>query len=344
MNIARIASMPTAPTKPAVKVAPAPVAPTKPVGGDVRVQADPAYQQAIAKWQAWVDAEKKLPLQKGSETRLYLHPEKPAKGTLVMYHGYTAGTWQFEILARQAYDQGYNVVIPRLPGHGLKDKAGKEDPSQLRDAKNWQDYEQFGDETYAMAKGLGGPISTLGLSVGGNIAMSVAERHPVGKVVAYAPFLKPVGAGGTIADVVHVLDKVTFGLAGRALALIPWSWGKECEAQTASGQRPGHSKFSLGTLYGAAEFGRKVTANAGKITAPIEYFTTGSDDAADEETIRKAFQAEGGDDGWYFYPKAEGIPHPMVHPMEDKGKGQTPELYRMTMQFLNSGKPINRAG
>jgi hypothetical protein len=141
---------------------------------------------------------------------------------------------------------------------------------------------------------------------------------------------------------VHVLDKFTFGLAGRALALVPWGWGKECEAETASGKRPGHSKFSLGTLYGAAEFGRRVTANAAKLTSPIEYFTTGADDAADEDTIHKAFMAEGGNDGWYFYPKAEGIPHPMVHPQEDKGKGQTPELYRMTLQFLNTGTPINR--
>ncbi|MDB5099349.1 MAG: alpha/beta hydrolase [Cyanobacteria bacterium RYN_339] len=353
MNIARIANVPTTPTP--VKVVPTPqsiltsgptrsggLGPTRTPPVDVRVVADPGYAAAIAKWQAWQAAEKQLPLQTGSETRTYIHPEKPAKGTLIMYHGYTAGTWQFDLLAKQAYNDGYNVVIPRLPGHGMKDAKGVEDPSKLLTAKDWQQYESFGDQTYAMAQGLGGPISTLGLSVGGNIAMSVAERHPVGKVVAYAPFLKPIGIGGKIADVVHVLDKFTFGLAGRALALVPWGWGKETEAETASGKRPGHSKFSLGTLYGAAEFGRRVTGDAAKIKAPIEYFTTGADDAADEGTIHKAFLAEGGDDGWYHYPTAEGVPHPMVHPQEDKGKGQTPELYKLTMQFLDSGKVINR--
>jgi esterase/lipase len=325
-----------------VPVVSRPVAPAARNGsGDVRVLSP--YQQAVAAWQAVLEDEKKLPLQKGSETRLYLHPTPAPKGTLVMYHGYTAGTWQFDILAKQAYEDGYNVVIPRLPGHGLKDKNGKEDPSQLLTAKNWHDYETFGDKTYEMAKALGGPVSTLGLSVGGNIALHVAEHHEVGKVVAYAPFLRPIGLGGTIADIVHVLDKVTFGLVGRALAYIPWGWGKETEAQTASGQRPGHAIFNLGTLYAAAEFGRKVTDNAAMIDENVEYVVTEIDDAADEGAIKKAFDRSRGQDGWYFYPKQEGVPHPMTHPMEDRGAGHTPELYKKTLEFLNTGKPFAHA-
>jgi esterase/lipase len=308
------------------------------------VSAGMAYQTAKARWMAFVQAETKLPLQTGTQTRLFLHDGPAPKGTLIMYHGFTAGSWQFEPLAKKAFDDGYNVVIPRLPGHGFKDVKGAEDPSQLLDARNWQQYEKFGDQTYEMAKALGGPVGVLGLSVGGDIAMSVAERHQVNRVVAYAPFLKPAAVGGKIADVVHFLDGVTFGLAGRALAKIGWGWGKQCEIDTATGKRPGHSKFSLGTLYGAAEFGRKVTADAAKIKAPVEYFTTGADDAADEAAILIAFTLDGGTahSGWYHYPKAEGIPHPMVHPMEDKGKGQTPALYNMSLKFLDSGKPINR--
>lgn len=304
------------------------------------------FAAAKARWEAYVADEAKLPLQKGSQTRLYLHDGPAPKGTLIMYHGYTAGGWQFDALAQKAYADGYNIVIPRLPGHGFKDARGVEDPSHLLDASDWQDYAKFGDQTYALAQGLGGPISTLGLSVGGDIAMYVAEHHDVAKVVAYAPFLRPVGAGGTIADIVHALDKVTFGLAGRALKWIPWGWGKEAEAQTAAGIRPGHSKFSLGTLYGAAEFGRQVTADSGKITAPVEFFTTGADDAADLGAIEKAYAASGGDarDGWYHYPKSEGIPHPMVAKQEDNGKGQTPQLYADTMTFLDTGKRIERPG
>jgi esterase/lipase len=294
--------------------------------------------------QAWINvqaAESKLPLQKGMQTQLFLHEGPAPKGTIVMYHGYTAGPWQFTALAKKAYADGYNVVIPRLPGHGFKDANGKEDPSHLLDAKNYMQYQTFGDETYAKAAALGGPVSVVGLSVGGDIAMDVAERHAVAKVVEYAPFLAPAGAGGKIASVVHVLDKVTFGLAGRGLAHVGWGWGKESEQQTRDGSRPGHAIFSLGTLYGAAEYGRMVNANAKKITAPIEFFTTGADTAADEGAIKRAYTSTNatGQDGWYHYPKAENVAHAMI---EERGIGQTPKQQDLTLRFMDGSGPINR--
>lgn len=307
---------------------------------------------SIKRLQAIMAAETHLSLQKGSETLLFLHadPTRPSKGTIIMYHGFTAGSWQFEILAKQASEAGYDVYVPRLPGHGLMDRrstAGAiiEDPSQLLTAKNWRDYQTFAERTYLDARGLGGPVHVMGLSVGGNIALEVAERHPeISRVVAYAPFLKPPGFAGRIIDVVRMLDKVTFGLAGRALSWVPWGWGKECEAETARGDRPGHSKFNLGCIYAATQLGSKLVKEAPAIKAPVQFFTTAVDDAADEGTIRKLHDRAGGDPrhGWYHYPTAEGVPHPMVHPREDKGHGQTPALYAMTLRFLETGVPLDR--
>lgn len=67
-----------------------------------------------------VDAERTMSLQQGTQSGVYLQPG-PARGTIVMYHGFTAGSWQFELLARRAYADGFNVYAPRLPGHGLND-------------------------------------------------------------------------------------------------------------------------------------------------------------------------------------------------------------------------------
>ena len=59
--------------------------------------------------------------------------------------------------------------------------------------------------------------------------------------------------------------------------------------------------------------------------------------------LRQAHDAGGAKrNGWYYFPESEGIPHPMVHPMEDKGKGHIPQLYAMTLQFLETGKPLDR--
>lgn len=346
MDIRTRAFVPSRPT-PSRPVSAPSVVKAAPVAPKARVTQAPTtdYASAVAKLKASVTAaEAKLPLQKGSESRFYLHDDRPAKGTIVMYHGFTAGTWQFELLAQKAYDDGYNVYIPRLPGHGMKDAQGVEDPSQLVGAGQWQQYEDFAERTYQEAKSLGGPVHVMGLSVGGNIALGVAEKHPdVADVVAYAPFLQPK-SGGPLFKIFHALDKVTFGQAGKLLNLIPFHWDEQTRLDTASGKRPGHSKFDLGNIYAASEFGNKLIANAKQIKSPVQYFVTGADDAANEDAIRKTFGAssQNAKDGWYYYPKSEGIPHPMVHPMEDKGKGQTPALYDMTLKFLDSHQPIDR--
>jgi pimeloyl-ACP methyl ester carboxylesterase len=297
--------------------------------------------RAIARLEAELAAERKLPLQEGSQSLVYLHPEQPKRGTLIMFHGFTAGTWQFEPLAKLAYAAGYDVYIPRLPGHGLKDKQGTEDPSQLLTGLNWHQYESFGDHAYDLAKDLGGPVATLGLSVGGNVALAVAERHPeVSKVVAYAPFLWPKERrvqGLFLAT--HAADIATHGLAAPFLNGLTYSWGEACRLDTAAGKRPGHSMFYGGNAYGATELGWKVIADAPRLKAQLQLFATAVDDAADEDALKTLFRRAGAGGGWYYFPAAEGIPHPMVHPMEDNGKGQCPKLYDMTLQFLETGQP-----
>ncbi len=339
-NIANVTPRPVvvSPARPVV-TAPPVVAPPP------AIASSPAREAAIARLRAGVAEEARLPLQKGSETRLYLHEGPAPRGVLVMYHGFSAGTWQFDLLAKQAYEAGYDVVVPRLPGHGLRDAKGVEDPSQLPKAADWKRYQAFAEQTYQLSAGLGGPVSVLGLSVGANVALDVAEHHPeIQRVVAYAPFLRPPGFAGKVIGAVQVLDKVTFGLAGRLLDFVPWGWGKECEAETAAGTRPGHAKFPLGTIYAATQLGSKLIADGPKARAPIQFFVTDVDDAADNATIRKLHDRAGGDprNGWYRFTTPEGIPHPMVHPQEDKGKGHTPLLYAETMKFLASGLPIDK--
>ena len=84
--------------------------------------------------------------------------------------------------------------------------------------------------------------------------------------------------------------------------------------------------------------------DAGKVKAQVQYVTTGADDAADEPATRKTYETtrRNAADGWYFYPQAQGIPHPMVAKQEDHGKGHTPALYDMTLKFLDGGQPVDR--
>ena len=321
----------------------APVSSILPRPGSLGADASPR-DHALARLNAVVDAEKQLPLQSGTQTRAYIQPGQ-AKGTIVMYHGFTAGTWQFELLARKVYAAGFNVYVPRLPGHGFHDANGREDPRQLLTARNWRDYETFADSTFEDVTGLGAPISVIGLSVGGAVALRAAELHDdIVRVVAYAPFMQAHGAAKLGLSFEHLLDVLTFGVAGNTLSLVPGGWGKAVELQTASGERPGHAIFNLGTIYAATLLGREILANASHLKAPVQFFTTAIDHAADETTIRELYKRIGGParQGWYQYPASEKVPHPMIHPYEDGGAGQTPALYEMTLRFLETGQMINR--
>ena len=42
--------------------------------------------------------------------------------SVVLFHGYTNCPQQFRELGQMFYDLGYNVLIPRLPRHGLADR------------------------------------------------------------------------------------------------------------------------------------------------------------------------------------------------------------------------------
>lgn len=295
--------------------------------------------------QALIDSEQQMRLQPG--TRSYWQQQADpakAKGTLVMYHGFTAGTWQYDLLAKKAFDAGYNVYVPRLPGHGFVDANGVISARELPTARTAYQYEDFAERTFQQAASLGAPVSVLGLSVGGAVALRVAERHPdeVQRTVLYAPFLRPRSLGWLF-DGARGADVVPFNLGDGTLSSVNWGWGAECEADEAAGKRGGHCKFSLGNINGALAFGQSALDQASATRHPVQFFVTASDDAAEEDAIKKAYLAAGGAgrNGWYYYPAEEGIPHPMLHPAEDKGKGHTPALYDMTMRAL-AGETINR--
>ncbi|MEB3284856.1 MAG: alpha/beta fold hydrolase [Candidatus Sericytochromatia bacterium] len=303
------------------------------------------YQRAVTAIHQFISSEQRFSLQKGSESRVWLHPDTPSKGTLVMYHGFTAGTWQYEFLAAKAFKAGYNVFVPRLPGHGKKDRTGDEDPSELLTGPQWREYQRFGDQTMELARGLGAPIGVLGLSVGGNVALDVAERHTcIQRTVAFAPFLWPTHERvSRLFTLIAAFDFLFPDRAGPSLNGFTHSWGPECRQETIRGERPGHSYFPASAAYAAAIYGRTVIAAARRANSPLQMFLTANDDAA-EETANREVEKNWGhpQHAIYKFGESEGVPHPMVHPREDRGRGHTPRLYDLTLRFLDDGRPVSR--
>src|SRR5215469_1264509 len=110
---------------------------------------------------------------------------KRTKRAVVFFHGLTNCPEQFRELGHTFYELGYNVLIPRLPRHGLADRRVENltplKAEELRDCA---------DASVDIACGLGEKVYVCGLSAGGTLAAWIAQnRSEVTRAVLIAPAL-----------------------------------------------------------------------------------------------------------------------------------------------------------
>jgi dienelactone hydrolase len=116
-------------------------------------------------------------------TILLAHGRPTARAVLLL-HGLTASPMQCEMLARRLHADGDSVIVPRLPGHGARDRL----TPQLQDLRA-QHLLDAAAEALAIARGLGTSVTVAGFSLGGLLAAWVAQHEHVDHAVAIAPFL-----------------------------------------------------------------------------------------------------------------------------------------------------------
>ena len=107
----------------------------------------------------------------------------PTERVVVWFHGYTNSPGQFAVLAQLCFERGWNVLVPRLPHHGLNDPMTSE--TALLTAEKLA---RSADEVVDIAAGLGKQVVVGGLSMGGVIAGWLAQqRREVELAVLLAP-------------------------------------------------------------------------------------------------------------------------------------------------------------
>lgn len=145
-----------------------------------------SYDAALTAFAAVEAAEAAMPLDPRCHSKLLTHGQKTAR-VVIYFHGLTNCPAQADALAQQLFALGYNVYVPRLPGHG------EADPLTLALATmTAQDLVSTADGAIALAHGLGDEVVVSGLSAGGTLAAWVAQyRGDVGRAIAIAPFLGP---------------------------------------------------------------------------------------------------------------------------------------------------------
>ncbi len=111
------------------------------------------------------------------------HGSRTPRAALLL-HGLSASPTQFAAVAEALYERGYNVFAPRLPRHGhtnrMSDALATLTADDLRSAAR---------ESYDIARELGERVVVVGFSLGGLLALELAQHEPVERVVAIAPLL-----------------------------------------------------------------------------------------------------------------------------------------------------------
>jgi carboxylesterase len=104
---------------------------------------------------------------------------------VILVHGLTNCPQQWAPFADLLFKRGCNVLLPRMPRHGLKDRMTVE-PSRLR-AEELRDY---ADRIVDVAAGLGQQVTIVGLSAGGIVGAWAAQYRPeVTRAILISPSL-----------------------------------------------------------------------------------------------------------------------------------------------------------
>jgi carboxylesterase len=99
---------------------------------------------------------------------IILEHDPPAKKAIVMVHGYPSTPYSFEYAAHRAFEQGYDVYVPLLPGFGTS-------PKDLYRTSFTQWYEYL--ETYYLdLRTAYDHLFVVGTSMGGAMTLRIGER------------------------------------------------------------------------------------------------------------------------------------------------------------------------
>ena len=140
------------------------------------------YDTAMEKIARIQAVEKTQPLQDICHTTVLTHGHK-VEQVIILMHGMTSCPRQFIELGSLLFDQGYNVLIPRMPYNGYTDLETTD--LQYLTMKDLRDSSAT---MVDIAHGLGERVTYTGLSVGGTMAAWVAQyRADVDRAILIAP-------------------------------------------------------------------------------------------------------------------------------------------------------------
>lgn len=241
----------------------------------------PAKPQAAATYQESVARIAMLQRRDAGEvnpvcgTRLLTHGHKTAKA-LVFLHGYTTCPAQADQLAQRYFEQGWNVLIPRMPANGLRDRR----PLSLAQVRS-EDLALYADEVAAASSGLADEVVVAGFSTGGTLTAYIAQRWPIARAVMFAPCFGVANFGRSSN---HLLMKMTLLLPDRLIDYQPVKPGSPPVAQHA------YLAFSTRGLGQILRLGEAIQQGPKPLARDIRVLINDNDPAVDTDSTQRLVQ------------------------------------------------------
>lgn len=284
------------------------------------------YEAALGRFQQIQEAEGS-DLNPVCSSILLTHGQRTERA-VVFFHGYTNCPEQFRKLGQIFYELGYNVLIPRLPRHGLADR-NVQNLSQLK-AEELRD---CADSSVDIACGLGRKVYVAGLSAGGTLAAWIGQnRSEVTRVVLIAPALGFARYDGTrFQKALAVL-----------LPLLPdirryWP-DFDPEALALGHTYPGFSSWALGQLLRVSVATFAAALNQPPRVQDVVLLTSRSDKAVSDYLAWQLISLWRTKGLFKFasvdFPKAMKIEHDMIDPTHKNQ--QTEIVYPVIVSLLNA--------
>jgi len=295
--------------------------------GQIQVENQPieayaAASTAVQALQAADDAARVNPL---CRSKFLTHGEKTAK-TIVLLHGYSSCPQQQAGLAQLFYDRGYNVLVPRLPHHGLADRMTP-DLEKL----TAEELVQFGNHVVDIAQGLGDQVTVAGFSAGGTLASWLAQTRPdIDSAVMMAPLFGsatlPTFLVQPLANLMHIMPN-------------QFTWWDPVLRDTPVPPLHAYPRYSTrgaGEILRLALLTRNLAGNVPPAAKQLLVITNPADDSvsnpAIDEVVGNWRQHEGVNLRTYAFPVDWKLIHDFIDPTQEKQ--QVERVYPVLMEQI----------
>jgi len=277
-------------------------------------------------------------IQKGCEPFFKKAQTAARRGTVLLFHGYTACPQQYEGLSEALAQKGYNVYVPLLPGHGRpflnahpNTRSGKGDdislmPGQYELAR----YYAFSEHMSQLLMPEPRERIVGGLSLGASLAVHSLHRFPD---LAQRGFL-----------ISPLFDIATPGryLVPLLAPLLPYqriSWGESCEDERRRG-RAGYCEFNLTHVSAVQKLGKAMSAKLSEVKQPVQIVGTEQDSAASNPAIAEAHHRLPQSHACFFQ---EGVSHSMLSPQDNPTRDMfwLPALTSQLLRFVTTGQAFD---